>query len=134
MLADIYYIKKTGSTWGEAINLGSQINSKYDEKFVYVHPEGNLLFFSSDGINSMGGYDIFYCKKDKGGKWGTSKNLGYPINTVLDEKTFTITADGNTGYIGAYYEGSKGESDIFKIDCTNLKLVGSPSSENVIKK
>ncbi|MBT6029245.1 MAG: tetratricopeptide repeat protein [Crocinitomicaceae bacterium] len=122
-LADIYYIKKTGSTWGEAVNLGSEINSKYDEKFVYVHPQGNLLFFSSDGVNSMGGYDIFYCKKNGEGKWGIPQNMGSPINTVLDEKTFTITADGKTGYIGAYYEGSKGESDIFKIDCSSLKLI-----------
>lgn len=122
-LADIYYIKKTGKTWGEAVNLGSEINSKYDEKFVYVHPQGNLLFFSSDGVSSMGGYDIFYCKKNGEGKWGIPQNLGFPINTVLDEKTFTITADGKTGYIGAYYKGSQGESDIFKIDCTNLKLV-----------
>lgn len=122
-LADIYYIKKTGKTWGEAVNLGSEINSKYDEKFVYVHPQGNLLFFSSDGVSSMGGYDIFYCKKNGEGKWGIPQNMGSPINTVLDEKTFTITADGKTGYIGAYYEGSKGESDIFKIDCSSLKLV-----------
>ena len=124
-LADIYYIKKKGkSEWGEAVNLGPNINSKFDEKFVYVHPEGNLLFFSSDGIESMGGYDIFYCKKDSDGKWSTAKNLGYPINTVLDEKTFTVTADGKTAYIGAYYKGAIGDSDIFKIDCSKLDLLG----------
>ena len=129
-LADIYYIKKKGkSDWGEAVNMGPAINSKFDEKFVYVHPDGNLLFFSSDGNTSMGGYDIFYCVKGSDGKWSPAKNLGYPINTVLDEKTFTITADGKTAYIGAYYEGSLGDADIFEIDCSKLNLLGSEESE-----
>jgi len=111
------------------VNMGPAINSKFDEKFVYVHPDGNLLFFSSDGNTSMGGYDIFYCVKGSDGKWSPAKNLGYPINTVLDEKTFTITADGKTAYIGAYYEGSLGDADIFEIDCSKLNLLGSEESE-----
>jgi tetratricopeptide (TPR) repeat protein len=123
-LGDLFSIKKTGkSTWGESVNLGPEINTKFDEKFVYVHPEGNLMFFASDGHESLGGYDIFVCKKGADGKWSKPANLGYPINTVLDEKTFIITGDGNTAYIGAYYKGSKGEADIFKVDCSKLKFI-----------
>lgn len=124
-LADIYSIKKIGkSSWGEPVNMGAEINTPFDEKFVYVHPNGKLLFFASDGHNSLGGYDIFFSRKGDDGKWGKPENLGYPVNTVLDEKTFTITADGKTGYIGAYYKEAKGESDIFKIDCSKLNLLG----------
>lgn len=124
-LADIYFTKSVGKNkWGEAQNLGVNVNTQFDESFVYVHPDGNVLFFASDGHNSLGGYDIFMCVKGEDGKWGEAQNLGYPINTVKDEKTFSVTADGKTAYIGCYYEDSKGESDIFKIDISSLNILG----------
>ena len=49
--------------------------------------------------------------------------MGYPINTVKEEKTVSVSADGNTMYVGAYYDiESQGDADIFQIDITELGL------------
>lgn len=122
-MLDIYSIKKMGRDgWGDPVNL-SAINTKFDESFVSVHESGNYLFFASDGPKSLGGKDIFVSKKKEDGTWGEPQNLGYPINTVKDEGNFTITSDGKTAYIAAFYKGSKGERDIFKIDLSKLDLI-----------
>jgi hypothetical protein len=40
----------------------------------------------------MGGYDIFYCKRENQG-WSAPKNLGAVVNTTLDDTHFQIAAD-----------------------------------------
>ncbi|MFN3918486.1 MAG: tetratricopeptide repeat protein [Flavobacteriales bacterium] len=121
--ADIYVATKVGKEWGKPVNIGSKINTSYDEKFVYVTPDGNTLFFGSEGHENLGGYDIFVSQKDANGEWSTPKNLGYPINTVKEEKTFTVTSDGKYAYIGAEYEDSRGDFDIYRIDISKLDLI-----------
>ena len=57
---DIYISTKDAKgRWGEAVNIGSVINTPLDEEGVYLHPDGKTLYFSSKGHNSMGGYDVF---------------------------------------------------------------------------
>jgi hypothetical protein len=122
--ADIYYIKKNGKSWTEPTSVGSTINTNSDEKCVFVHPSGNLLFFSSNGYKeSLGSYDLYYCYKEDNGNWSKPINMGYPINTVNEEKTISVSADGKTAYVGAYYTtDSKGDADIFIIDISSLNL------------
>lgn len=121
--ADIYMVLKTGpNTWGEPVNLGDSINTELDEKCVFVHPNGQTLFFTSQGHQNMGGYDIFVSyKKDR--IWSKAINIGYPINTVNEEKTFSITKDGKTAYISAEYNNSRGGSDIYKVDLSKINIL-----------
>jgi hypothetical protein len=123
--ADIYYIKKAGKTWSDPISVGANINTSSDEKCVFIHPSGNILFFSSNGYDEcFGSYDLYYSVKDAEGNWGKAINMGAPINTVKEEKTISVTKDGKFAYVGAYYNiKSRGDADIFKIDISSLGLV-----------
>lgn len=68
------------------IGIGPEINSPYDENYPYLSKDGNTLYFSSKGHNSMGGYDIFKCiRKDSISPWSKPQNLGYPINSTYDD-------------------------------------------------
>lgn len=119
---DIWMATKTGSyEYAEPVNLGNTINSIDDEVSIFVHPDGNTIFFASNGKNSIGGYDIFKSEW-KDNKWTTPINLGYPINTLGDEKQFSLTADGKTAYITSHREDTKGEFDIYEIDLSNYVL------------
>ncbi|MES2514845.1 MAG: hypothetical protein V4580_11905 [Bacteroidota bacterium] len=71
------------------IGIGPEINSPYDENYPYLAKDGNTLYFSSKGHNSMGGYDIFKCtRKDSLSSWSKPVNLGYPINSTYDDFLF----------------------------------------------
>jgi tetratricopeptide (TPR) repeat protein len=119
---DIYVSEKHGDKWGKPKNLGNLVNTSGDEKFVFVHPNGKHLFFASNGHQTMGSYDIFRCEIIDG-KATRPINLGYPINTVNEESTFSLTADNKTMYIAAEYSGGQGERDIWRIDLSNYKIV-----------
>ena len=121
--ADIYFVKKQGKTYTEPENIGSKINSSSDEKCVFIHPDGNTLFFTSNGRKeSIGSYDIYYCTGGHG-NWSEPINMGYPINTVLEEKTINISMDKMKAYVGAYYDiNNNGDADIYEIDISSFKF------------
>jgi hypothetical protein len=101
-------------SWGSPQNLGSNINTKYDEDCPFVSYDGSLLFFSSKGHNTMGGYDVFMSKADGQGGWGDPQNLGFPINTPDDDKYFVLSADGRRAYYNTVRLGTMGERDIYE--------------------
>ncbi|MBI3510008.1 MAG: OmpA family protein [Bacteroidetes bacterium] len=100
--------------WGESSNIGAPINTIYGEEGVFIHPDGKTIYFSSQGHNSMGGYDIFK-SEFKDGKWGEPENLGWPINGPDDDVFFVISADGKHGYYASNKSDGQGEKDIYKI-------------------
>ncbi len=120
---DIYRseLDKNGK-WGKPKSLGDIINTKDDEKFVFIHPNGKTLYFSSKGHQTMGDYDIFKSELVDG-EWGTPVNLGYPINTVNEESTFSLTADNTKLFLAAEYEDSTGERDIYMVDVSKYGLI-----------
>lgn len=138
---DIYFCNKlpTGE-WAKAQNIGSVINTPYNEDGVFIHPDGKTLYFSSHGHSSIGGYDIFYSTKDKEGNWSTPVNLGYPVNSTDDDVFFVTSADGKRGYYSSFQEKGFGEKDIYMISLTDadakpltlltgiLKVIGEPET------
>ncbi len=113
---DIFYCEKQDDgTWGEAKNIGDSINTKYNEDGVFIHPDGKTLYFSSQGHNTMGGFDIFKSVKHADGTWGKAENIGYPINTAENDLSIVVSADGQTGYYTSTKSDGYGNKDIYKI-------------------
>jgi outer membrane protein OmpA-like peptidoglycan-associated protein/tetratricopeptide (TPR) repeat protein len=144
---DVWMSKKNKKgEWGDAVNLGGTINSKYDEEGVFMHPNGKTLYFSSKGHSSMGGYDIFKSNYENG-VWSTPENLGYPINSADDDVFFSISASGIHGYYSSVKNDGLGSQDIYIITFLGaekpvinntednlLASLAAPVSETVIEK
>lgn len=120
---DIYVSSKVGADgWSKPKNLGKVINTELDEKFVFIHPNGKTLYFASNGHQTLGGYDIFR-SEFVNGQWSIPLNLGYPINTVNEESTFSLTSNNKTLFIAAEYGDALGERDIYQVDVSNYDLL-----------
>lgn len=110
---DIYYCKKDSkSKWSKPVNIGGDINTEYDEGDVFISADGSKLFFSSKGHNNMGGYDIFLCERLASGDWGKPKNLGFPLNSVDNDITYSEDENGDF-YFASDRSGGKGGFDIY---------------------
>ena len=110
---DLYEIKLDNGKWTKPKNLGSAINSNEHEKSPYLHTDGKTLFFSSTKFPSLGGFDIFYSRKDSLGNWQEPQNIGYPINTVADEISLFVSTDGNRAYFASNQLDGIGGWDIY---------------------
>ena len=112
---DIYRsVMDSKGKWGKPENLGPVVNTPYDEKSVFAHPDGKTLYFCSDGHPGYGGFDIFVTTYVNGA-WTEPVNLGYPVNTSGDDAYFVITADKRTGSYSSKQPGGQGGYDIYKI-------------------
>ena len=112
---DIWYSElQLDGQWGKAKNMGPQVNTKLDEETPCVSADGKTLFFSSQGHQNMGGFDIFYSRKVKG-SWTNATNIGYPLNTTLDDKFYFPIGDGLTGYMAKRLPSGFGLQDIYRI-------------------
>jgi tetratricopeptide (TPR) repeat protein len=95
---DIYISEKDATgDWGPAVNLGAAINSPYNEDTPFITQNDSVLYFSSEGHSSIGGFDIFKSQK-VGNVWKTPQNLGFPINTTDDDKFFQPVNNGMNAY------------------------------------
>jgi outer membrane protein OmpA-like peptidoglycan-associated protein/tetratricopeptide (TPR) repeat protein len=114
---DIYvcHMKPNGK-WGPPENLGANINTPFDDQCPFIHADNQTLYFVSNGLQGYGGNDLFVTRKGYGGAWEKAKNLGYPINTINDEGTLFIAADGKTAYYASDRHDSKGGHDIYSFE------------------
>jgi outer membrane protein OmpA-like peptidoglycan-associated protein len=114
---DIYSSKiSDDGKWSEPQKLPSNINTDDEEEFVFIHPDNQTLYFSSDGHPGMGGLDIYVCRRNAEGYWGKPENLGYPINTFKDERGLLVGPKGDQAYISSDRAGGEGGLDLYKFD------------------
>lgn len=115
---DIYMVEREGKNkWSEPVNLGSSINTAFDEDAPYFHPDGKTLYYSSNGPGSIGGFDIFVTELNgnEDNSWLEPLNMGSPVNTPDDDIYFVLSQDGKSGYYASGMEGGYGEKDIYHI-------------------
>jgi outer membrane protein OmpA-like peptidoglycan-associated protein len=102
--------KKSDGSWGEPVNLGSEINTPADEDTPFVHEDGTL-YFGSNGHLGLGSFDIFKSEW-KEGKWQKVTNLGYPVNSPEYDSFFVLSKDKKRGYFSSVRADGLGEADL----------------------
>lgn len=130
---DIYYSKKDKrGDWGVAKNIGSAINTEFDEDGAFIDYDGKTLYFSSKGHKGMGGYDIYKTIYDETTKeWSKPINLGYPMNSPDNDIYFVSAGDGKRGYYASAKANGMGFTDIYHI---RLADMDAPPKEVEAKK
>jgi hypothetical protein len=130
---DIYVSKRDDKgSWGPAVNLGPTINSEFNEDTPFITKNDSVLYFSSEGHRTIGGFDIFSSTM-KAGTWNEPVNLGYPFNTPDDDKFFQPVNNGKNGYYSLIDDTRKEEIYYFTFDSDvkpelkNEQTVNNPS-------
>jgi outer membrane protein OmpA-like peptidoglycan-associated protein len=92
--SDIWKTKRDSSgQWLAPTNLGEPVNTSDEESAPFIHANGRTLFYASNGLPGMGGFDLFMSQQIDT-LWNEPINLGYPINTVSDQVGLFISSDG----------------------------------------
>jgi flagellar motor protein MotB/tetratricopeptide (TPR) repeat protein len=110
---DLWYsILNAKGIWNYPVNLGKTINTDGDEMSPFIHFDGKTLYYASNGLPGMGGFDIFMTRMNEDSTWSEPRNLGYPINTSSDETGLVIDAAGQKAYFSSKRDSKNGK-DIF---------------------
>jgi len=114
---DIYVsFRKRGNLWSEPLNLGQDINTRFDDTSPFIGPDNKSFYFSSLGHNPNNDYDVYISKRidNSWQKWTIPKNLGPKVNTRNGEANFYYTSDTGNAYFSTT-DDSYGSWDIFSI-------------------
>jgi len=99
---DIYISEKDEKgEWGKATNIGPLINTPYNEESPAIADDNTTLYFSSQGHNTLGGFDVFYTILRSDGTWTVPENLGYPVNSGGDEVNFSPMDSQDNMFVAA---------------------------------
>lgn len=113
---DIYYVENNGTGWSEPINLGPSVNTNKREAFPFIHESG-MLFFSSEGHGSLGGFDIFAIDTKK--EINEIIHLGAPFNSESADFGLILNPTSTQGYFTSARYGGIGQDDIYLFDAPN---------------
>lgn len=87
---DIYKSNKLpNGEWSRAQNLGSQINTPYDDEAPFIHPDGVTLYYSTKKNKKNESHTIYTSCLSENGTWSEATSIGYPRN-----QTNTSTSSG----------------------------------------
>ena len=121
-----------GKSWSEPVNLGSTINTLLNEDSPFLSSDGKTLYFSSQGHDNIGGYDIFFSKLDGSGNWSKPVPYAYPLNTTDDDLFFSPIEDGSKGYMAKFEEGGLGGEDIYLISIKPEETLAEEAIEETV--
>ena len=113
--------------WSKLSSLGSRVNTWGDEITPFVAADGVTVFFASDGLQSMGGFDVYRTTRNAAGGWTEPEHLGAPINSVDDDMAFVIGAKGEVGYLASRRNVARGDLQLFEVS-----MNGAPSLEQEV--
>ena len=121
---DIYMsTKQSDGSWSTPENLGPTINTAFDEDAPFLMPDNKTLYFASNGLPGLGGYDIFKSVYENG-QWSKPQNLGTPINSPADDIYFIYDTLMKKGYFSSSrIKQGYGGLDIYSFSfvCDNIE-------------
>lgn len=91
--------KLMDGSWEQPVNVSSLLNEDGNARNPFLLTDGLTLYFSNDGEESMGGYDLFVATKDPvTGEYRQPMGLGYPFNSPFNEYMIAIDEDNGIGW------------------------------------
>jgi tetratricopeptide (TPR) repeat protein len=121
-------------TWSLPEALPGTINTPYDEEYPFFDSKNAVLYFSSKGHSSMGGYDIFKTTYDWNTKtWSKPENLGFPVNTPYDDFFYVTDGYGQFATFLSNRNTQPGQASLYKIRTRQDTLVSLHTAEDKVQ-
>ena len=114
---DIFRMRKLeNGEWGAPENIGTPVNTPFDEDYPFMHGDGKTLYFSSKGHNSMGGYDVFRSTYNEAtGTWSEPINMDFAISSADDDILFISSKDNQIAYFASARYSLENSIDVYKV-------------------
>ncbi len=116
--SDIYMSEFIDGKYQKSINLGEDINTKYDEWDAYIAPDETYIIYCSTMPGGLGQDDLYISFRQKSGVWSKPIHMGSIINTSGSENRPYVSPDGKYLFYAAVKEGNR---DIYWVSTKIIK-------------
>lgn len=123
---DLYECElNSNGRWTKPKSLGVRVNTWGDEITPFVAADGQTVFFASNGLQRMGGFDIYRTTRDAAGGWAEPEHMGGAINSVADDMAFAIGAQGEVGYFASSRSEDARALNIYEVSLNGKSVLES---------
>src|SRR5690554_2789016 len=114
---DIYVrTRLPDGTWSKEQPVFGNVNTKYNEDYPYMHPTGKYLYFSSEGHNSMGGYDVFRSRYDaETNSFGPPENMDISISSPSNDFLYIVDSLDRYAYFASQRESESDQVHVYNV-------------------
>ena len=131
----LYFSTDQDSLWSAPRLLGEAFMSTGSELFPMLGSDKKTLYFASDGLQGMGGFDIFYSTWDQEtGRWGDPVNMGFPFNSPADDYLMADSADGEYTLFASNRDCSPDSVTVFVLDYRKTYTRATVREPSALKK
>lgn len=130
---DIFNLKQlTAMDFSLPIEI-EEINTKYDEEYPYFDEVEQVLYFSSNRVGGLGGYDIYKSSFSKtNNKFSEPQRLEFPINTPYDDFLYVPDSKNNTAIFLSNRSNTQNKITAYKISIDSTRKYAFPKTRNEI--
>lgn len=122
-----------GRTWGEPEEI-RELNSDMDELLPYFDPVEDDLYFASDGREGIGGFDLYRSHYDlERDEWSEPINLGFPINSAMDEYLLLPGSDLGLMMFFSSRQGTDSTVTVYRVHISEPKKKTPPNNPQMLK-
>ena len=121
---DIYVQKKLpNGQWALPQKIQGGVNTNLDENYPYMSPDGQYLYFSSKGHNSMGGYDVFRSKYNaENNTFSAPENMDFAISSPDDDIFYVVDSLDRMAYFSSKRASEQGKIMVYKVRVEKIPM------------
>lgn len=117
----------TGNQFKDPVNLSS-LNTGADEITPFFDNKYQALYFSSEGHQNLGGFDVYRSSREGDG-FGNMTHMGYPLNSSSDEIYYSTDFEAGKSYFVSNRPGGMCSDTSQYCVCNDIYMVETPNIE-----
>lgn len=122
-IRNIYMTHRTEGQWAVPQLINESVTSSSNEIFPMLSPDERTLYFASEGLYGMGGYDLYMSRWNREtNDWEQPVNMGFPYSSPYDDFLFINTDDGRYSIFASNRECSADSVYIYVLEYDAMPL------------
>ena len=122
-IRNIYVTEFQDTVWTRPMLLNEHLVSPADEIYPMVSSDGRTLYFASEGLYGVGGYDIYMSEwSDEDKDWSVPVNMGFPYSSPADDFLLVNTDDGRYTFFASNRECSADSVWVYVLEFDNMPV------------
>lgn len=110
-----------GDEWEAPQPMGEELGEGGDAIYPYLMPDGITLYYSADGDDSLGGYDIFQTRRSDD-EFLQPANIGMPFNSPYNDYLLVIDEYTGAGFFATDRNRHPGKITIYTFIPQDLRI------------
>lgn len=133
-IRNLYMTEYQDTIWTYPTLINEHLTSISNEVYPMLTNDGKSLYFSSEGLQGMGGYDLFVSEwNEEENDWSEPVNLGFPYSSPGNDYLLVNTPDGKHTIFASDRNCSSDSVWVYVLEYDSMPVRHSISSPEELK-